>query len=106
MRARAELRRSKSILADQEDLVELSVRQSYKFLMGQKFQVELAQENVNIEKERFSIKEQLRNVGKITDDELETFRNSFFAAQDGLLHQQETLIEHQEELRLAIRYFK
>jgi outer membrane protein TolC len=106
LQAKAELSRSKSILAGQEDLVELSVRQSYKFLMEQEFQVELAQENVNIEKERFSIKEKLRDVGKITDDELETFRNSFFAAQDGLLHQQETLIERQEDLRLAIRYFK
>ncbi len=57
-------------------------------------------------KERFSIKEKLRDFGKITDDELETFRNTFFAAQDSLFDQQEKLIEHQEDLRLAIRFFK
>jgi outer membrane protein TolC len=91
---------------DQEDRIELSVRQGYMFLSEQKFQVDLAQENVNIEKERFQIQEELRNAGKITDDQLETFRTSFFAAQDNLFDQQERLIERQEDLRLAIRYFK
>ena len=51
-------------------------------------------------------KEKLRDIGKITDDELETFRNTFFTAQDSLFTQQETLIERQEDLRLAIRFFK
>jgi len=84
----------------------LGVRQSCKFLAEQQFQVKLAQENVNIENEIFSIKTQLRDVGKITDDELETFRTAFFAAQDNLFRQQEFMIERQEDLRLAIRYFK
>ena len=87
-------------------MIELAVRQRYKILMEQKFQVQLAQENVNIERERFSIKEKLRDVGKITDDELETFRNRFFDAQDRLFLRQEVMIERQEELRLAVRYFK
>ena len=104
-----ELARLKSFEAAFEDIkdgVELSVRQSYKFLIEQEYQVELAQENVNIERERFAIKEKLRNVGRITDDELETFRNNFFAAQDTLFTQQETLIDRQEDLRLTIRFFK
>jgi outer membrane protein TolC len=106
IQARAALHSLKAVLEDQKDRIELAVRQSYKFLMEQQFQVELAQENVNIESERFSIKAQLRDVGKITDNELETFRTSFFAAQDDLFRQQERLIERQEDLRLAIRYFK
>ncbi|UCG59662.1 MAG: hypothetical protein JSU70_09110, partial [Phycisphaerales bacterium] len=77
----------------------------YKLLSEQEFQVKLEQENVSIERERFSIKEKLRDVGKITDDELETFRRSFFTAQDNLFRQQEVMIERQEDLRLAIRYF-
>ena len=104
--ARAVLASLKAALDDQKDRVELEVRQRYKFLREQQFQVELAQENVNIEKERFSIKEQLRDVGRITDDELETFRRSFFAAQDNLFTQQELMIQRQEDLRLAIRYLK
>lgn len=104
--ARAFLNGVKAALADQKDLVELRVRQSYTFLAEQNFQVELAQENVNIERERFQIQEELRNVGKITDDQLETFRRTFFAAQDDLFFEQENLIERQEDLRLTIRYFK
>ncbi|MHC4455733.1 MAG: TolC family protein [Planctomycetota bacterium] len=106
IRARAALHSIKAALDDAKDGIELAVRQSYKFLMEQKFQVELAQENVNIEKERFSINEKLRAIGKITDDELETFRNTFFTAQDNLFREQEDLIEQQEDLRLAIRFFK
>lgn len=106
IRERARLDRLKAALADKKDMIELAVRQRYKILMEQKFQVQLAQENVNIERERFSIKEKLRDVGKITDDELETFRNRFFDAQDDLFDQQEKMIERQEELRLAVRYFK
>lgn len=104
--AKAYLNSVRAAVADQKDLVELEVRQSYKFLAEQKFQVELNQENVNIEKERFQIEEELRNAGKITDDQLETFRRTFFSAQDDLFDAQENLIERQEDLRLAIRYFK
>jgi len=106
IRELARLKGFEAAFQDIKDGVELSVRQSYKFLIEQEYQVELAQENVNIEKERFAIKEKLRDVGKITDDELETFRNTFFTAQDSLFTQQETLIVRQEDLRLAIRFFK
>jgi hypothetical protein len=37
---------------------------------------------------------------------LETFRRLFFNAQDSLFAEQELLIERQEDLRLAIRFFK
>jgi len=104
--AKAALNSFKAALEDQKDRIELSVRQSYKFLGEQKSQIELAQQNVNIEKERFEINTELRNVGRITDDALETFRGKFFAAQDSLFIEQEKMIELQENLRLAVRYFK
>jgi outer membrane protein TolC len=106
MEAKADLASLKAVFADKQDFVELGVRQSYKFLLEQEFQVELQQERVRIEKERLSIQEQLRAIGKITDDELETFRRQFFAAQDSLFQEQEVLIERQEDLRLSMRYFK
>jgi outer membrane protein TolC len=105
IRELARLTGLKAALDDKKDEIELTVRQNYRLLLEQNFQVELAQENVNIEKERFAIKEKIRDAGKITDDELETFRNSFFNAQDRLFQQQETLLEKQENLRLAIRFF-
>ena len=104
--ARAWLNSFKATLEDQKDRIELIVRQRYNSLAEQKFQVELAQENVNIERQRFMIKTQLRDVGKITDDELETFRRLFFSAQDSLFSEQEDMIDRQEDLRLAIRFFK
>lgn len=104
--ARAILTGLKATLEDRKDRIELAVRQSYKFLTEQEFQVTLAQTNVNIENERFIIKTELRDVGKITDDELETYRRLFFNAQDELLTEQVNLINRQEDLRLAIRYFK
>jgi outer membrane protein TolC len=104
--ARAILTSLKADLEDRKDLIELAVRQNYKFLTEQEFQVQLAQIEVDIENERFIIKTELRDVGKITDDELETFRGKFFGAQDKFFTQQEAMIRSQENLRLAIRYFK
>ncbi len=106
IRAKATLNEFRAALEDQKDRIELRVRQNYRFLLEQKYQVDLAQENVNIENQRFLIKAELRDVGKITDDELETFRRLFFNAQDGLFAQQEAMIERQEDLRLAIRFFQ
>ncbi len=104
--ARANWRAAGAAVEDQKDIIELRVRQGHVALGEQKFQVDLAQENVNIEKERFQIKEELRDAGKITDDELETFRTKFFDAQDSLFVQQARLVEAQEDLRLSIRYFE
>jgi outer membrane protein TolC len=103
---RTYLQRLRAALADSKDVIELNVRKSYRFLTEQQFQVQLAQENVAIEKERFSIQEELRNVGRIDDDALERFRENFFQAQDALFSQQEVLIERQEDLRVAVRIFR
>jgi len=106
IRAKAELNIFKAALEDRKDRIELNVRKSYKVLAEQKFQVELEKENVNLENQRFSINTELRDVGRITDDQLETFRRLFFNAQDQFFRRQVDMIESQENLRLAIRYFK
>jgi len=93
-------------LADSKKIIELHVRSAYRRLTEQQFEVQLAQENVAIEKERFAIQEQLRDVGRIDDDALERFRENFFRAQDDLFRQQETLIQRQEDLREAIRIYR
>ncbi len=103
---RAFLASLKAALADAKDQIELRVRQGYRLLLEQVYQVELARENLSIERDRLSIQEQLRDVGRIDDDALERFRENFFRAQDSHFREQERLIERQENLRIAIRYFK
>ena len=106
IQARALLNSFKADLDDQKDRIESAVRQRYNFLTEQKLKVDLEQENVEIESQRFAIQEQLRDVGQIDDDALERFRENFFRTQDGLFREQEDLIQRQEDLRLAIRFFK
>ncbi len=106
IQARAMLNSYKAALEDQKDRIELTVRQQYNFLAEQKLKVDLAQKNVDIESQRFMIQTQRRDVGKIDDDALERFRENFFRAQDGLFIEQGELIQRQENLRLAIRFFK
>ena len=106
IQARAMLNSFKAALEDQKDRIESTVRQRYNYLAEQKLKVDLEQENVDIESQRFAIQEELRKVGQIDDDALERFRENFFRTQDGLFREQEDLIQRQEDLRLAIRFFK
>jgi len=106
IQAKAVLNGYRAALEDQKDRVELKVRQRYNELVEQKLRVKLEEDNVDIEDQRFKIKTELRDVGRITDNELETFRRLFFDAQDELFDRQVDMIESQENLRLAIRYFK
>ena len=106
IQARAMLNGFKAALEDQKDRIELNVRKQYNLLTEQKFQVDLQQKNVDIENQRFMIQTQRRDVGQIDDDALERFRENFFRAQDGLFREQGNLIERQEDLRFAIRFFK
>lgn len=106
IQAKAILNGFRAALEDQKDLIELNVRQRYNELVEQKLRVKLEEDNVDIEDQRFKIKTELRDVGRITDNELETFRRLFFDAQDELFDRQVDMIESQENLRLAIRYFK
>jgi len=106
IRERALLNTFKAALEDQKDRIESNVRKRYNLLTEQKFQVGLQQQNVDIESQRFMIQTQLRDVGRIDDDALERFRENFFREQDGLFREQGNLIERQEDLRFAIRFFK
>lgn len=106
IQARAILNSFKAALEDQKDRIESAVRQRYNFLTEQKLKVDLELENVDIERQRFAIQEELRDVGQIDDDALERFRENFFRKQDGFFREQEDLIQRQEDLRLAIRFFK
>jgi outer membrane protein TolC len=106
IQAKAWLRHYIADLEDQKDRVELGVRKEYKMLTEQKFLVDLKQTEVDIENERLAIQTERRDLGQIDDDALERFREDFFLSQNSLLGVQGELIERQEDLRLAIRFFK
>lgn len=106
IKAKAVLRRLIAALEDEKDLIERDVRKRYKELTEQRFQRDLQQTRVDIESQRLAIQTQQRDIGAIDDDALERFRRDFFLHQNGLLIEQEELIRFQEDLRLAIRFFK
>ena len=106
IRERALLNSFKAALEDQKDRIESAVREQYNWLAEQKLKVDLEQKNVDIESQRFMIQTELRDVGTIDDDALERFREIYFRALDGFFREQGNLIQRQEDLRRAIRYFK
>ncbi|MDD5706363.1 MAG: TolC family protein [Kiritimatiellae bacterium] len=87
------------------EATELAVRQAYATLHERRGELEIARERVDISKERLRIKERLKELGKITDDELETFRALYFSDQDAFFDGQIATVAAQESLRREMRFF-
>ena len=105
VRERARLRRARHELRDSVDSVEGEIRQAYQTVLEARGQLEIQAETVTLSKARLETKQELQTLGRIQDNELELFRNQFFADQDAYFRQQIALIEAQEALRAAMRYF-
>lgn len=105
-REKALLVRDRHRLCDVISLTELEVRRTYQTVLERERERDILQETVRISKERLRVQERLKELGKIGDNELETFRGRFFADQDGYFEKQIQLIGAQERLRLAMRYFE
>jgi outer membrane protein TolC len=88
------------------DSVELSVRRAYQYMLEQQKELAILKETAEISRERLTIQEKLKELGKITDNELETFRNRFFDDQTAYYNSEVALIETQEELRFQMRWFE
>jgi outer membrane protein TolC len=86
--------------------VEAEVRKAYQTVLEQRQGVELLKETVAISRERLRVQDRLKELGKISDNELETFRTRYFADLDAFYSQQIQLVEAQENLRYSIRYFE
>ena len=106
IRERARLIRMRHELRDAIVAVDLDVRQAYQTLLQRRQEVEFQRETVDLAKQRLDAKEELRQIGRITDNELETFRNQFFDEQDGYFLRQIDLVDAQEQLRARMRYFE
>jgi outer membrane protein TolC len=105
-RERALLEQSSFDLRRVMDSVELEVRNAYQNMLEQEKALEILKETAAISRERLKIEESLKELGKITDNELETFRNIFFEDQGQYYGAGVACIERQEELRYQMRWFE
>lgn len=88
------------------DSVELNVRKAYQNMLEQEKGLEILKETAEISHARLKIQETLKELGKISDNELETFRNRFFDDQSEYYNAEINWISACEELRFAMRWFE
>ncbi|MFH1706705.1 MAG: TolC family protein [Planctomycetota bacterium] len=79
--------------------LEHSVLKVYQDWYELQARLEIVQRRVEIAKKRLDINEKLKEFGRIDDNQLETFRNAFFAQQDALYAEQDNLIRAEEDIR-------
>jgi outer membrane protein TolC len=89
-------------LRDSENDLERDVLKDYQDYYEHLERLEIVKRRVEIAKRRLSINEQLKEFGKIDDNQLENFRNSFFSQQDSLFAEQDALINAEEDIRKYI----
>ena len=108
MKQRAVLLRSVYSLRDSIDKVEAEIRKSFQTVLERRKELEILEETVKISKERLRVQERYKELGlkNVTDNQLETFRNRFFADQDSYFRKQISLMEAQESLRYSMRFFE
>jgi len=106
MKQRANLLGSLYALRDSIDKVEAEIRKSFQTLRERRKELTILEETKNISKKRLDVQEKFKKLGKITDDQLETFRNRFFSDQDSYFRRQISLMEAQESLRYSMRFFE
>ena len=105
-REKALLEGARHLLSDTVIFTELEVRKAYQTVLEHERETDILQQMVTISKERLRVMERLKELGKITDNELETFRSRFFADQDRYFEGQIRLVDVQERLRLVMRHFQ
>ncbi|MBN1256607.1 MAG: TolC family protein [Planctomycetes bacterium] len=93
-------------LRDTIDSVENNVRKLHQTLLESRKQLDIYDQTAKISWERLQVQEELKKLGKISDDQLETFRDRYFSDQDRYFSQQITVMRAQESLRSAMRYFE
>lgn len=97
--AEAELRR-------QRDQIESEVRSAYQDLLEAREAWRIQERRVEISKRRLEIQERLKEAGRITELEIEHFRDQFFSDQDQFFLDQDNYIRAQEDLRKLMGRFE
>ena len=104
-RDKALLDQDRHLLCNTIAETELAVAKAYQTVLERARQTDILRETAAISQERLRVQERFKELARITDNELETFRERFFEDQDRYFEGQIQLIEAQERLRLAMRYF-
>ena len=104
--ARARLYQRQTALRDRKDQVERDVRQRHQTLQDRTLLKEIDTRRLGMAQRRLEIQERLRDLGEVTDNQVETFRTSFFLAQERLFATQDAYIAALEDLREVIGYFE
>ncbi len=105
-RERAVLDQLEARLENQRDLEAQQARTAFQTLLEARERERLQAERVNISRRRLQITQVLRDSGKVSEVSLETFRDRFFADQDALFREQNSVIEVQETLRQLMGVFE
>ncbi|MHC5055180.1 MAG: TolC family protein [Planctomycetota bacterium] len=106
LREQGELRQAVHALRQAIDSAEADVRKAYQTMLERRKELDILRETVRISYARLGVQDRLKELGRITDNELETFRNRFFADQDAFFRGQISLMEAQEDLRHTVRFFE
>jgi len=100
------LRKARHELRSTIDGAERDVRKTYQTMLERREELRILAETVDISKKRLRAKERLKELDRIRDDELETFRERFFDDQDTYFAEQIGHVAAQERLRLLMRHFE
>jgi HAE1 family hydrophobic/amphiphilic exporter-1 len=103
---RAALRKLMTDVEIKRDGVELEVRTAFQTVLQSRRTVDIQTETARISQERWQIKERLKAIGRVSDEEIETFRDRFFNDQSRLFTSQDQLLQAEESLRRAMRHFE
>jgi len=106
IRENARALEARHALGNTIDRVEQEVRKAYQTMLEQREELRILEETVAISKKRLRAKERLKELDRITDDELETFRDRYFRDQDAYFSQQIAHVTAQERLRSLMRQFE
>ncbi|MBI4577541.1 MAG: TolC family protein [Planctomycetes bacterium] len=104
-RERAALRQAEVALQEAVADVELGMRKAYQDYLEAQEELRIQMKTLDIARERLSITLELKQYGRASDNEVETFRQRLFIEQDALFRQQDNLIRTMERLRRLMRKF-
>ena len=82
------------------------MRQHYQTLQDRILQRQINARRLEMDRRRLEIQERLRDLGQVTDNQVETFRDRFFAGQERLFQSQDAYINALENLREVMGYFE
>lgn len=99
------LNETKADLEEQILIEELNARKAFNNLMEAKERLELQDQIVANAKKRLEITRKLREHGRVSEYQVDSYRDTFFSQQDRYFTEQENMISAQESLRRVMGVF-